>query len=129
MPNQPVNPPGTPANQAYSPGVVAPAGRILHVSGQIATAGPDGKIPTDPAEQCRMAWDGVRAVIAAAGMTLDDLVKITVFLTSAEHVPVFRTSRAAALEGRKPASTLLIVAGLADPAWLVEIEAVAIAQG
>lgn len=129
MPNQPVNPPGTPSNQTYSPGVVAPAGRILHISGQIATAGPDGKITSDPAEQCRMAWDGLLAVLKEAGMTLDDVVKVTVFLTSADHIPTFRASRTAALEGRKPASTLLIVAGLADPAWLVEIEAVAVAQG
>jgi enamine deaminase RidA (YjgF/YER057c/UK114 family) len=58
-------------------------------------------------------------------MGLQDLVKVTVFLTRPIDIPAYRHIRDQALAGARPASTLLIVAGLAHPDWLIEIEATA----
>ena len=54
-----------------------------------------------------------------------DLIKVTAYLTRHEDIGLFREVRDALLDGAQPASTLVIVAGLAHPDWLVEIEAVA----
>lgn len=56
-----------------------------------------------------------------------DLVKVTVLLTRAEDIPVAREIRQRMLQGAEPASTLMIVAGLASPQFLAEIEAIAAA--
>jgi enamine deaminase RidA (YjgF/YER057c/UK114 family) len=123
-----LNPPDVaPPLSSYSHGVVAGPGlRWLHVSGQVGVA-PDGSVPDGAEPQMRQAWANALAVLSAAGMTRDDVVKVDVFLTRPGDVPLYRAARDAALEGRRPASTLLVVAGLADPRWLVEIELVAAA--
>ena len=61
-------------------------------------------------------------------LEVGDLVKVTVFLTRAEDTPLYRQVRDRMLEGAEPASTLLIVKGLASPDFLVEIEAIAAAN-
>jgi enamine deaminase RidA (YjgF/YER057c/UK114 family) len=71
------------------------------------------------------AWRNVLAVVSAAGMTPDNLVKVTAYLTRPEDTALSREVRDTLLDGAQPASTLVIVAGLAHPDWLVEIEAVA----
>ncbi len=58
-------------------------------------------------------------------MSAADLVKVDIFVTAAEHVGASRRIRDAALGGAQPASTFLVVAALAHPDLLVEIEAVA----
>ncbi|MDH3772222.1 MAG: RidA family protein, partial [Nitrospirota bacterium] len=68
------------------------------------------------------------AILDSAGMTRQDLVKVTVYLTRTEDIGRYRDVRDRMLQGAEPASTLLIVAGLASPDWLVEIEAVAAAD-
>jgi 2-iminobutanoate/2-iminopropanoate deaminase len=60
-------------------------------------------------------------------MTVDNIVKTTVFLTDRELLPSYRQARGAMFGDHVPASTLLFVAGLADPGWVVEIEAEAVA--
>ena len=59
-------------------------------------------------------------------MTIGNIVKTRVFLTDRELLPVFRSARAAVFGEHAPASTLLFVAGLADPSFMVEIEAEAV---
>jgi enamine deaminase RidA (YjgF/YER057c/UK114 family) len=110
---------------AYSHGIEVPAGaRLLFVAGQIATA-PDGTLPADFAAQAEQAWRNVEAVLAASGMAVDDLVKITSFLVREEDVPAYRTVLLRHLGEARPASTLLVVKALARPDFLVEVEAVA----
>src|SRR5713226_374029 len=74
------------------------------------------------AEQC---WRNVKAVLAAAGMGVENLVKCTHFLTRAEDVATYGKVRARQLGEARPASTLLVVSALARPGLLVEVEAVA----
>ena len=67
-----------------------------------------------------------RAILKGAGMTYKDVVKVTIFLTDSRFVAPYREVRDQFItEPPYPASTLLVVAGLADPAMLVEVEVVA----
>ena len=111
----------------YSLAVEAPAqARWLHVSGQIGVA-PDGALAQGPEAQMETAFRNLLAILNTAGMGPHDLVKVTVFLTRSEDIGLYREVRDRMLAGATPASTLLVVAALADPGWLVEIEAVAAA--
>jgi enamine deaminase RidA (YjgF/YER057c/UK114 family) len=71
------------------------------------------------------AFQNVLAILGSAGMGPHDLVKITVFLTRSKDVGIYREVRDRMLAGATPASTLLIISALANPGWLVEVEAVA----
>lgn len=104
---------------------LGPAGaRWLHISGQVG-ATPDGTIPDDAERQFELAWDNLFAVLADAGMAVTDLVKVDGFITRPDLVPLYRTVRERRLGGYATASTLVVVAGLAVPSLLVEIQAVA----
>lgn len=118
---RPVTSPAAPAAaSAYAPAIAVPAGaRWLILSGQIG-AHPDGSVPDDPAEQHRLAWANVLALLAADGMGPRDIVEVTGIVTDPGGVALFRQARDAALGGHLAASTLWI-AGLADPRWTVEI--------
>jgi enamine deaminase RidA (YjgF/YER057c/UK114 family) len=104
--------------------------RLLVCSGQTATDA-DGRPqhPGDMAAQLTLALDNVEAVLAAAGMTLADVVRLGVFTTDVdrllEHYRVVAERLEAA--GVRPPSTLLGVARLAAPELLVELEATAMA--
>ncbi|WP_158925805.1 RidA family protein [Acidisphaera sp. S103] len=101
--------------------------RRLIISGQVGVA-PDGSIPDNAEGQIAQAFANLRAVLAANDMTLANIVKTTAFLTDRGLLPSYRQARGAVFgDEAPPASTLLFVAGLADPAWVVEIEAEAVA--
>lgn len=118
------NPPGLRApGSHYSHAVlVTGATRRLVISGQVGVA-MDGTVPADPAAQMAQALDNLRAVLAGHDMEVRDLVKTTAFLTDRALITPWRAAREHAFAGHAAASTLLIVAGLADPRWVVEIEA------
>lgn len=114
----------------YSHGIeVPPNARWLHIAGQVGVA-PDGTARQGIEAQAEQVWANIRNVLAAAGMGIDDLVKITVLLTSPAYIAPSRTVRDRALgAAARPASTLIIVAGLASPDYLIEIEAIAAKAG
>lgn len=120
------NPAGmAPPFSCYSHGASAPAGaRWLYVSGQVGVA-PDGTVPDEPERQIELAWDNLMAVLADAGMSRADLVKVDGFITRPELVPLYRKIRERRFAGHAAATTLVIVAGLAEPNLVVEIQAVA----
>jgi enamine deaminase RidA (YjgF/YER057c/UK114 family) len=101
------------------------AQRLLFVSGQIPVA-KDGSVPRDFAAQARQAWANVDAQLRAAGMTLDNVVKVTIFLADRRHAMENRAVRQEVLGERAPALTVIIT-GIFDESWLIEIEAVAAA--
>ena len=102
--------------------------RWLHISGQVGVK-PDGRLAEGAEAQMEQAWRNLFAILEAAGMTRQDLVKVTAFLTvDAADVGLSRRVRDRMLESAAPASTLIFVAGLASPKWLVEIEATAAAE-
>ena len=120
-----INAPDAPqAAGGYAQAVeVSGAQRLLFISGQIPVAA-DGATPGDFTSQARLAWANVEAQLRAAGMTLDNLVKVTTFLADRAHAVENREVRNAALGHRTPALTVIIT-GIFDPDWLIEIEAVA----
>jgi enamine deaminase RidA (YjgF/YER057c/UK114 family) len=123
---KPINPPDiAPPFSRYSQGIEAPAGlRWLYVSGQVGVR-PDGMIEQGFAAQAERAWDNVLAVLAAAGMGPADIVKVNVYLTQRSDMGESRRIRGVKLGDAAPASTLAVVASLADPAWLFEVDVVA----
>jgi len=115
-----------PVQGAYPQAVeVTGASRWLHLSGQVPVA-PDGGLADDFNRQCEQVWDNLEAQLKAADMTLDNLVKVTTFLAGRDHALANREVRLRRLDGRQPGLTV-IVTGLFEPGWLVEIEAVAAA--
>lgn len=104
---------------------VSGAQRILFVSGQIP-ADVDGAVPEDFEDQARLAWKNVFAQLAAAGMGLDNLVKVTIFLSDRKHIAGYRKVRQEVLQGRQIGLTTIIT-GIFDEKWLLEIEAIAAA--
>lgn len=118
---------GSPPVQGSYPQAVEVSGatRWLHLSGQIPVA-PDGSLSADFTEQCRQCWANIETQLHAADMTLDNLVKVTTFLSDRRYADQNRAVRLEMLEGRQPALTVIIT-GIFDEDWLVEIEAVAAA--
>jgi 2-iminobutanoate/2-iminopropanoate deaminase len=115
-----------PAGGAYVQAVeVVGATRTLYISGQIP-AGIDGVVPADFESQARLAWKNIFAQLAAAGMTIDNLVKVTIFLSDRKYIADYRKVRSEALQGRKIGLTTIIT-GIFDESWLLEIEAIAAA--
>ena len=111
----------------YSQAVTVAAGaRYLFVAGQVG-ADTAGRIPEDAAEQHRLAWENVLAILAADGMDHRNIVDAHVFITDRSHIGIYRETRDRMLKGQKPAATLLVVSGLADPRLVMEVSVVAAA--
>ena len=109
----------------YSHAVSVPHGyRWLYVSGQVG-ADVNRKIAEGFEAQAELAFGNLIACIRASGFDVPDLVKITVLLTRASDVAAYRRIRDRVLGSVEPASTLMIVAGLAAPELLFEVEGVA----
>jgi 2-iminobutanoate/2-iminopropanoate deaminase len=97
--------------------------RLLFVSGQIPL-GIDGTVPEGFELQCRLAWRNVEAQLKAAGMTLDNLVMHRTYLADRRYALLNRSVRNEVLGGRETALTV-VIAGIFDEAWLLEVEAMA----
>lgn len=110
---------------AYSHSVEAPAGaRTLYVAGQVGVDA-QGKLADTFEGQAENAFRNLAAVLADAGMGFADVVKVTTFLTSRDDAPKLREIRTRHMGDNDPAATLLIVAGLADPGFKIEVEMIA----
>lgn len=110
----------------YSNGILA--GDTLYVAGQTGID-TQGVASPDAAQQSRQAWANVEAVLAQAGMGIENIVKTTIFLTDPADFPAYAAVRDEVLAGHKPASTLVYVSGLFKPGLKVEIEAIAVKDG
>jgi 2-iminobutanoate/2-iminopropanoate deaminase len=85
----------------------------------------DGSCPAAFAEQAELAWGHIVAMLARAGMSVHDLVKINQYLVRAADIGAYAQVRTRFLCGARPASTLLVVPALVRPDLLLEVEAVA----
>ena len=114
------------AKGSYSPGWEVSGGRAVFVAGQIPWD-EDGNTVCkgDVAGQTRQVFANIGAVLAEAGGSLDDVVKITVFAADIRYRDEINRVRTETFSEPYPASTQVAVASLVDPEWLVEIEAVA----
>lgn len=101
------------------------AQRLLFISGQIPVSAA-GEVPEDFRSQAVLAWSNVLAQLEAAGMSVANLVKVTTFLASRDHAVPNREVRQEVLGTHAPALTVIIT-GIFDESWLLEIEAIAAA--
>jgi reactive intermediate/imine deaminase len=104
------------------------AGDTIYVSGQ-ASLDRHGTLvgAGDVVAQTRQVLDNMKLALAAAGATLDDVVKVTVYLAHCADRPRVNEVRQAYFGANKPASTLVGIAEFAIPGMLVEVDAVAVA--
>ena len=120
--------------------IVAPPGNFswvvqsdntLYLAGQVGID-KDGKTvdPKDAGAQAKQALYNIDATLRELGGTLDNIVRTTTFVVGKENLDSARAGRKAIMdEGlmtNKPANTLVVVAGLADDDWLIEIETTAV---
>jgi 2-iminobutanoate/2-iminopropanoate deaminase len=98
--------------------------RLLFIGGQVPQQG--SYIPPDYASQYRLAWANVERQLKAAGMTFDNLVKATIFLSDRRLIAQSAGLRHSVLGDRTPAITIVLT-GIYDERWLLEIEAIAAA--
>ena len=122
------DPPTLFRSPAYSNavGVDLPPGRLVFVAGQVARDSAGRLVGAgDVGAQTAAVFENLRRALAANGAGLDDLLKVTIFVTDVRALAAIAAVRQRYLREALPASTLVEVSRLADPGWLVEIEAVA----
>jgi reactive intermediate/imine deaminase len=121
-----VRPAGMPPANGYSH-AVAFNGSALFISGQVPLD-EEGRLvgQGDPHAQLRQVFRNLSTAVAAAGATMEHVVKLTVFLTDMGDLQAFREVRDEFVRlDRPPASSLVQVSGLVNPAFRVEVEAIA----
>jgi 2-iminobutanoate/2-iminopropanoate deaminase len=104
------------------------AGRTLYISGQVGVDR-EGVLVEGFAGQAGQCWHNIIATLAADGMTANDLVKVTTFVTDASCAAELNCIRAPFLGDARPASTLVRISALMQPGWLIEVEAIAFKEG
>jgi enamine deaminase RidA (YjgF/YER057c/UK114 family) len=123
-----VNPPGVHTPQAnYSH--VTKVGSTLYISGQLGLDS-DGKLvgPGDAEAQAEQCYRNIKTIVEHFGGSMDDIVKITQYITDLAFRPLIAGPRDRYLGRPGPSSTLVVIKGLAAPEYLVEIEALAILE-
>ncbi len=118
---QPVIPPGVAPNPNLSPGVRV--GDMLYVSGHVG-ADANGNIAEGCEAQSRQVMANIRAVIEAAGGRMEDVAKITCFLTNMDDYAAYAKVRLETWPANPPASSTVGVSCLVRPELLVEVEAI-----
>ncbi|HZU11755.1 MAG TPA: RidA family protein [Chloroflexota bacterium] len=100
---------------------------VLFVSGQVSVS-PDGQLmhEGDFPAQVRQVFENLRTVLEAAGASLQDVVKVGVFLTDMGRLPEYSRIKAEFISGKQPASTAVGVTALAVPGLMIEVEAIAV---
>ena len=123
MDKQLVSPPGAPpADSGYSPAVAVAPGRLLFISGQL------GRDPSSDAEtQMRDIFERLGEILKGAGGDLSNITVLRGYFRDLDRdLPAFRRVRKEYLSEPFPASTVVGVTALADDAYLLEVEAVAV---
>ena len=115
-----------PAGQ-YNHAIVVSGGRTAYLSGVVGRR-KDGSVPDGIVAQTELAFDNLTEVMRACGGSLDDIVKVNVYVGEefARHGAEIREVRSRYLKPDFPVSTLLQVSGYAGPQYLIEIEAIAV---
>lgn len=120
MTYQLIEPTGAAYSQAYA---VSSPKRFVFVSGQVPED-ERGYIPDNFRDQCRLTWQNIEARLKNAGMRLENIVKVTIFLASRQFREENFEIRNEVLGNHQPAMTI-VIAGIYDDQWLLEIEVVA----
>ena len=112
---------------AFSAGVEAPAGRTVYVSGQVSMDAEGNVVgEEDIGRQTETVLEHIKTVVEEAGGSMDDIIKVTVFITDMGYYDEIHEVRRRYFEEPYPASSMVEVSALIDPRLLIEIEAVAV---
>ena len=113
----------------YSHTAVVPAGaELVFVAGQVGIRS-DGTVPVSFAEQAEQTFTNLSACLAAHGLGVDAVVKLTVFIVPPQDFQLLRAVREKHFGAHRPTSTTVYVPALAAPSLLLEVEAVAVKGG
>jgi len=122
--------PHNPTEGVYSTGgdwvhamEVRGAERLLFLSGTMGLR-PDFTAPPTLDEQLECVWNNIRAILASAGMTVDNIVRLTSYLRDATYVEANAQARIKALGERRIPTTAIVVQTL-ESDWLIELEVIA----
>lgn len=103
------------------------AGNTVYIAGMVSQDESGNVVGAGDAEaQTRQIWRNIGVAVAAAGGSLADIVKTTTYVTGIEHAAAVRKVRGELFAENPPTSTLLVVSELANPAYVVEIESIAV---
>ena len=105
--------------------------RAVRVGDRVMVSGtapvwPDGSCDPDPAVQARRCLEIIVEALAAAGADAEDVVRTRMFITDRTYAEAVGRAHAEVFSDVRPASTMVVVAGLLDHRWHVEIEAEAV---
>ncbi len=122
---QPANVP-KPAGD-YSQGLKITGGSLVMIAGQVPWDA-DGQLvgPGDLSAQTHQVFKNLQNMLAAAGATFADAIKLTIFLRNREDFAIFKEVRAQYLTPPYPPTTLLVVKDLAREEWMLEVEIMAV---
>ncbi|HEX7265429.1 MAG TPA: RidA family protein [Candidatus Dormibacteraeota bacterium] len=115
----------------FSQAVLVPAGRQLIFISGLVSKDQSGEVvePGEAGPQTRQILENMTALLAEVGASLDDLVKVTIFVTDIGDFAAINDVRREFFHGDPPASTMVEVAALIDKRLVIEIEAVALVPG
>jgi enamine deaminase RidA (YjgF/YER057c/UK114 family) len=124
-----INPDDIPAPVTFSHVVVATGSRLVFVSGQVAEDSQGNLIGAgDMTVQARQVFANIGRALAAAGARPQQVTKLTIFVANyrREHLAMIEEGRIALFGDHKPTDTLVGVAALSRPDYLLEIDAIAV---
>lgn len=98
--------------------------RFLFGAGQTGVAA-DGSVGEGIEAQAQLVWQNIQKVLESAAMEITDIVQLNMLLLNRDDYAGAAAVRESFLDGHRPASTLMYVAGLAKPEWLVEVDFIA----
>ena len=108
--------------------------RAVRIGDRVVVSGtgpvfPDGSCPDDAGAQARRCLEIIAAALAEAGSAMTDVVRTRMYLTRVEDAAAVGGAHAEAFVRVRPAATMVVVAGLLDARWRVEVEAEAVVTG
>jgi enamine deaminase RidA (YjgF/YER057c/UK114 family) len=124
-----INPEDLPTPESYTQAVAATGSRLVFVAGQVADNARGNLLaPGDLAAQARQAFANVGRALAAAGAGPNHVARITIYVVHhrPEYLPQISEARIAVFGDHKPADTIVGVETLAEPGYLIEVEAIAV---
>lgn len=114
----------TPAGPYSHTAVVQGGSELVFISGQVGMD-PDGAVPGSFGEQVELVFQNLKACLSAHGLGVDAVVKLGVFVVPGQDFQLLRAARERHFGAHRPTSTSVFVPQLANPKFLVEIEAIA----
>ncbi|WP_448951661.1 RidA family protein [Labrys neptuniae] len=129
MPLQCINPNGISTPQTYSHVIVAKGSRLVFIAGQVAEDGAGNLVGAgDMVAQAKQVFANIGLALTAAGARPDQVTKLTIFVANyqRDHLPQIEEGRVSLFGAHKPTDTLVGVARLSHPDYMLEVDAMAV---